>query len=203
MTQAAARSRTGRLLRELDAHLVEAEAALCELGPPAVTARTALAQARSALAEVRAERLAEQGRGAHAPDPGRLALARRVELPADPRAAGQARSFCLATCDEWDLPTATCSAAKDVCSELVANAAACSTSPVVLALELGPEALLVRVWDDGPGAPRVLPYRPGISERGLGLRLVKQLSSHWGVADDAGGKWVWARVALPEPDLRR
>ena len=44
----------------------------------------------------------------------------------------------------------------------------------------------------------MLPYRPGLSDKGLGLRLVKQLSTHWGAAVDDGGKWVWARIALPE-----
>ncbi len=49
-------------------------------------------------------------------------------------------------------------------------------------------------------SPRVLPYRPGLSEKGLGLRLVKQLSTYWGAAADDGGKWVWARIALPGTD---
>ena len=71
---------------------------------------------------------------------------------------------------------------------------------MVLALERGAGNLLVRAWDDGPGSPRVLPYRPGLSDKGLGLRLVKQLSTHWGAASDDGGKWVWARIALPDQD---
>ena len=36
--------------------------------------------------------------------------------------------------------------------------------------------------------------------KGLGLRLVKQLSTHWGAAADDGGKWVWARIALPSTE---
>lgn len=192
----AVRSRTGRLLRELDEHLLQLEGALCAAGPSGRQARTLLAQARAVLAEVRAERLVEHRRPPLPAGPDAPALVRRVELPVDPRAAGEARRFSAQTCAAWDLPPTTCSAATDICSELVANAAACSTSPPVLALERGPEALLVRVWDDGPGTPRVLPYRAGISEHGLGLRLVRQLSSHWGVADDAGGKWVWARLPL-------
>lgn len=190
-----ARAHSGRLLRQLDVHLLEAETALLGTGPVGQSARTALAQARAVLAELRAERIAERER----PGPGAgPALVRRVELPADPRSAREARGFCLETADLWSLPAGVANAVTDIASELVSNACAHSTTAPVLALELGPEAVLVRVWDDGPGTPRLQPYRPGLSERGLGLRLVKQLSSHWGVAGDGGGKWVWARLPLPD-----
>ena len=190
-----ARTRTGRLLRQLDLHLVEAESALHSTGAAGQAARTAVAQARSVLAEVRAERLADR----EAPGPGAgPALVRRVELPVDPRSAHEARAFCMQTAELWSLPPSVANAATDIASELVANACAHTSAHPVLALELGPEAVLVRVWDDGPGTPRLQPYRPGLSERGLGLRLVKQLSSHWGVAADSGGKWVWARLPLPD-----
>jgi len=194
-SRTAARTRAGRLLRQLDQHLLEVETALLGTGPVGQSARTALAEARAVLAELRAERIADR----EAPGPGAgPALVRRVELAVDPRSAHAARAFCLATAELWSLPPGVANAATDIASELVANACAHCTTPPVLALELGPEAVLVRVWDDGPGTPRVQPYRPGVSERGLGLRLVKQLSSHWGVAADGGGKWVWARLPLPD-----
>lgn len=192
---AAARARTGRLLRQLDQHLLEVETALLGTGPVGQSARTALAEARSVLAELRAERTAD----GEAPGLGAgPALVRRLELAVDPRSAHAARAFCLATAQLWSLPSSVASAATDIASELVANACMHSRTMPVLALELGPEAVQVRVWDDGPGTPRVQPYRPGVSERGLGLRLVKQLSSHWGVAGDGDGKWVWARLPLPD-----
>ena len=193
--RAPARTRTGRLLRQLDVHLLEVETALLGTGPVTASARAALAQARAVLEELRPERVAD--RSAPAPEPG-PALVRRLEVPADPRSAHAARAFCLECAELWSLPAPVVTALVDIASELVANACAHSTAPPVLAVELGPEALLVRVWDDGPGTPRLQPYRPGVSERGLGLRLVRQLSSHWGVAADGGGKWVWARVPLPE-----
>lgn len=192
---ASAPGRAGRLLRQLDVHLLEAEAALLGTGPVGQSARTALAQARAVLAEVRAERVAD--REVPGPEAG-PALVRRVELAVDPRSAHAARAFCLETGRLWSLPPGVLTAATDIASELVANACVHSSTKPVLALELGPEAVLVRVWDDGPGAPRLQPYRPGLSERGLGLRLVKQLSSHWGVAADGDGKWVWARLPLPD-----
>ena len=95
------------------------------------------------------------------------------------------------------MPAAVVSAVIDIASELVANAVRYASRPVVLAVELEPDGMRVSVWDDGPGRPRRLPYRPGISERGLGLQLVTHLSESWGCQEDQDGKWVWAHVALP------
>lgn len=192
-SRTAARTRAGRLLRQLDVHLLEAETALLGTGPVGQSARTSLARARAVLAELRADRSSEREPAAPGP-----ALVRRTELPVDPRAAQAARVFCQETAELWSLPPAVATGLTDIASELVANACTHTASPPVLAVERGPQALLVRVWDDGPGVPRVQPYRPGVSERGLGLRLVKQLSSHWGVTADGGGKWVWARLPLPD-----
>jgi signal transduction histidine kinase len=186
------------LLRQVDLQLEAAADALSRDEPAHDLARNSVDRAREALAQLRAEQEAED---APAED-GRagVALVRRVQLGPDRSSARRARTFVVSTCERWALPDPVRTAAVDVASELVANAAAHGNGPVVLALERGAGNLLVRVWDDGPGSPRVLPYRPGLSERGLGLRLVKQLSTHWGSAADDGGKWVWARIALPDPD---
>jgi anti-sigma regulatory factor (Ser/Thr protein kinase) len=187
-----------QLLRELDLQLEAAADALSQAVPAHDLARSSVGRAREALAQLRAEHDAEAD--AAEPDAAALALVRRMELAPDRSSARRARAFAGQTCDRWALPTSVRNAAVDIASELVANAAAHGSGPVVLALERGAGNLLVRAWDDGPGTPRVLPYRPGLSDKGLGLRLVKQLSSHWGAAADDGGKWVWARIALPEPE---
>ena len=192
------RPTTSWLLRELDLQLEAAADALSRDQPAHDLARSSVGRAREALAQLRAEQEADEV-GADA-DPAALALVRRLELTPDRASARRARAFTVQTCDRWALPTSVRNAAVDIASELVSNAAAHGTGPVVLALERGAGNLLVRVWDDGPGSPRVLPYRPGLSDKGLGLRLVKQLSTHWGAAADDGGKWVWARVALPSSD---
>jgi signal transduction histidine kinase len=185
------------LLRELELQLETAADALARGEPGHELARSSVGRARDAVRQLRAEREADELGG----DPeAALALVRRVELAPDRTSARRARAFAGQTCDRWSLPTSVRNAAVDIASELVANAAAHGSGPVVLALERGAGNLLVRAWDDGPGTPRVLPYRPGLSEKGLGLRLVKQLSTHWGAAADDGGKWVWARIALPETD---
>ena len=191
------RPTTSPLLLELDLQLAAAADALARDEPALDLARSSVGRARAALAELRAERPDESSAGE--PD-GPLALVRRTELPPDRTSTRRARTFATQTCQRWDLPAPVCNAAVDIASELVANAAAHGSGPVVLGLERGAGNLLVRVWDDGPGTPRVLPYRPGLSEKGLGLRLVKQLSTHWGTAAEDGGKWVWARIELPDPD---
>ena len=192
------RPTTSWLLRELDLQLDAATDALARDEPAYDLARSSVARARDALAQLRAEQEADAD--APEPDAASLALVRRVELAPNRASARRARAFTVQTCDRWGLPASVRNAAVDIASELVANAAAHGSGPVVLALERGAGNLLVRAWDDGPGSPRVLPYRPGLSEKGLGLRLVKQLSTHWGAAADDGGKWVWARIALPTAD---
>ena len=192
------RPTTSWLLRELDLQLEAAADALSRDEPAHDLARGCVDRARHALAQLRAEQQQDDGDA----DAGAVALVRRIELTPDRGSARKARAFAVQTCDRWGLPPSVRNAAVDIASELVANAAAHGSGPVVLALERGAGNLLVRTWDDGPGTPRVLPYRPGLSEKGLGLRLVKQLSTHWGAAADDGGKWVWARIALPGADGR-
>jgi two-component sensor histidine kinase len=190
------RPTTTWLLRELDLQLEAAADALSRDEPAHDLARGCVDRARHALAQLQAEQQPDDGDV----DQGALALVRRIELTPDRGSPRRARAFTVQTCDRWSLPPSVRNAAVDIASELVANAAAHGSGPVVLALERGAGNLLVRTWDDGPGTPRVLPYRPGLSEKGLGLRLVKQLSTHWGAAADDGGKWVWARIALPSAD---
>lgn len=141
----------------------------------------------------RARQLLERPAGT--PSTDRLRVSREVRLPPDGAVTATAREFCLDSAAAWQLPSSTTSSLVDVTSELVANASRVSASPLLLALELDTSTVTARVWDDGPGSPRLLPYRPGVSERGLGLHLVKRLSLRWGTSSDAGGKWVWAVLA--------
>ena len=124
----------------------------------------------------------------------------RQELAVSTGAPRLARSLCRETCTDWALPSQVVSTVTDLASELVANAVRHTRSPMRLSLERSRGAVVLSVWDDGVGVPHVLPYRPGISERGLGLRLVKQLSSDWGWGRADDGKWVWARIAIADAD---
>ena len=191
----AKRTRSGQLFRELGQQLSEATAVLeDEPSSEAVAAAlVSLEQAREALSLLMLERAAGATAGAAAGADAPV-LVRRSLLDVDRSAVRLGRSFTRTTCEQWDLPAPVVSAASDVVSELVANAVRGAKEPLVVALELGPDELLVQVWDDGPGLPRLLPYRPGVSERGIGLRLVSQLSTTWGALEEQGGKWVWARL---------
>lgn len=180
--------RSGQLLRQAAHSLDEAVHNLS--GPVAQqdvpAALACISEVRRALANL-----------ARPPDPHpdkAPRLLRRLELPPTPDSPRAARATCRETCDEWELPHVVGSAVADLASELVGNACRHGTGPVVVALELSGSTLTISVFDDGPGRPGLLPYRPGVSERGLGLHLVQHLSEEWGWTDDGPGKWVWARV---------
>lgn len=187
------RERSGRLVGQVLERLDEATRALtgAATAQDVATARAAVLDARQALTH-----LARPGDVVPASD--RPSVLRRTELSASPSAARAARAFSRDTCERWAVPAAVTSAVTDLAGELVANAARHGEGPVVLAVELGAGQVSVSVYDDAPGRPELLPYRPGVSDHGLGLHLVQRLSDRWGwTGDGGGGKWVWARVSLP------
>jgi anti-sigma regulatory factor (Ser/Thr protein kinase) len=132
------------------------------------------------------------------PDDGATHL-HSLRLAPRKAAVTTARRWCDETLDALDGER---SAVKDVAGELVANAVRLAADEVVLVVEVHQEAVLVGVWDDGPGVPRLLPYRTGVSDRGVGLRLVNQLSARWGWVEDGAGKWVWARLTRVDTPRR-
>ncbi len=56
--------------------------------------------------------------------------------------------------------------------------------------------LHVEVHDSGPGLPRLLGERPGLTRAGRGLRVVAALSDAWGVRHRDIGKIVWCDFTL-------
>jgi anti-sigma regulatory factor (Ser/Thr protein kinase) len=132
--------------------------------------------------------------------PGTTEESHRVtESPAGLRAA---RDFVRDVMLRWGVETRAANAALDVAHELVTNAVRHGHGPVTLVLALDDGAVVVTVADASPEPARRLPYRSGISERGLGLRLVSQLSREWGQRPAATGKSVWAAVPLRPPRPR-
>src|SRR4051794_32981575 len=113
-----------------------------------------------------------------------------------------ARGFVRTTLESWRLDPSTANAAIDVAHELVSNAVQHGEPPVQLSLSLRHDAtsVLVSVSDASPVPARLLPYRSGVSERGLGLRLVAQLSTEWAQTPTTTGKSVWATVR-PAPRI--
>jgi two-component sensor histidine kinase len=85
-------------------------------------------------------------------------------------------------------------AALDVAHELLINAHHHGAPPISLGVELGARGVLIEVTDASNVPAKLLPYRPGVSERGLGLQLVRQLTTEWGQHVGDEGKTVWARI---------
>ncbi|MCW2713079.1 MAG: hypothetical protein JWN88_126 [Frankiales bacterium] len=126
-------------------------------------------------------------------------VVRRLLLPAGPASARTARVFTREACEAWSLSGAVASAVVDLGSELVSNAERHGSGQVLLALDLHAGHVSVSVYDEGGGRPALLPYRPGVSDRGVGLQIVQHLSEEWGWTDDPPGKWVWAHVPCSAP----
>jgi anti-sigma regulatory factor (Ser/Thr protein kinase) len=195
-------ARTVDLLHTALSHLDEAALALSGDVAPAdvASALLSLGELRQALSAHALELSVSRPRGPSTS--GGPWLVRRLQLPGTASSAGQARSFCRDTCADWGLARTFASTTTDVVSELVANASQHAAGPVVVSLERATDEVLVRVWDNSLEPPRVVPYRAGVSERGIGLRLVSQLTSAWGWAEQEGGKQVWAQIALNDAAAR-
>ncbi|MCF3962514.1 ATP-binding protein [Streptomyces fuscigenes] len=135
--------------------------------------------------------------------PGRC-LARA--LPADGRAAGEARRFTGRTLREWALGQLVDNAALIV-SELLSNAlryglASPAGGPgappaVWLGLLRGRGTVLFAVCDHSASVPEVK-EPDDFAQSGRGLHIVECLSETWGwTTPDTDGKAVWAAVACP------
>jgi anti-sigma regulatory factor (Ser/Thr protein kinase) len=109
-------------------------------------------------------------------------------------AAREARRFVAEALLEWDCPELA-GDAELVVTELAANAVLHARSSFTVTVTALPQAVRISVRD----ASRVLPRRRRAAERGLsgrGLRLVGDISRHWGTEQLPDGKVVWAELAL-------
>ena len=116
----------------------------------------------------------------------------------DPSADGlrAARQLVIESMRQWCVDERTANAALDIANELTSNAVQHGRPPISVAVELDAPtgAVTVVVTDGDPTPARPLPYRAGVSERGLGLRIVTQLATTWGQRPEGDGKSVWATV---------
>ena len=114
-----------------------------------------------------------------------------VELDPEPASVGRARRFVTSCLDRWSLG----GLASDAClvvSELVSNAVIHARTPIELRVRTLDGGVRIEVRDGvehGFGAAREDRDFPG---HGLGLRVVAQLASRWGVDPVPDGKVVWA-----------
>lgn len=128
----------------------------------------------------------------HGPTDGDLTLTATFGVDGGPAGASDIRNLVRQTLLDWQVDIIVANAALDVAHELVSNAVLHGSPPVGLTLRRSPKELTVSVTDGTSAPARRLPYRPGVSERGLGLRLVAQLSDDWGQRPLPDGKEVWA-----------
>lgn len=125
----------------------------------------------------------------------------RRTFSCEPVSPGQARAFCREhlgpvvghVADGRELVSTT----ELVVTELMTNAinAGCA-GEIAVQLVLHHSHLQVSVQDNAAGQPRV--KEPSASnEHGRGLHIVDTLATSWGVGPIAGGKQVWADLAVP------
>jgi two-component sensor histidine kinase len=118
----------------------------------------------------------------------------QLSLAVGPDAASmrQIRSHLDASLERWQVEPRVANAVLDVAHELLVNAHQHAVSPVQLTVTAGTTDIRVGVTDASRDPARLLPYRPGLSEHGLGLHLVRQLPHDWGQTSTDEGKTVWA-----------
>src|SRR5579859_869871 len=121
-------------------------------------------------------------------------------LPGTPESVPMARFHVRAVLGFHGLDEYTDDAAA-ITSELVTNVIqhvchdGTETVRVTVTRTQNPDAVTVVVSDSSPEGP-VMHEAPAGSERGRGLRIVEALSSHWGWCPEAGGKAIFATLAI-------
>jgi anti-sigma regulatory factor (Ser/Thr protein kinase) len=115
----------------------------------------------------------------------------RLELLADPTAAGRTRAWLKGRLGGWSADGVA--TVQLLASELVTNAILHTNDIVeVTALRAG-TGITVEVSDRNPSKPIVKTYGAEAAT-GRGLRLVEALADAWGVRGDGSRKAVWFRV---------
>ncbi|WP_431951573.1 ATP-binding SpoIIE family protein phosphatase [Actinacidiphila sp. bgisy167] len=118
------------------------------------------------------------------------------EVPNDPRAVAEARTWTERLLTEWKLPELV-STTTLVVSELVTNAIRYSTGPIRLRL-IHDQVLVCEVSDSCSAAPHPRHAEPS-DQYGRGLTIVAQLTDAQGTRYTKTGKTVWAEQAIAPP----
>ncbi|MEU9339951.1 SpoIIE family protein phosphatase [Streptomyces sp. NPDC048278] len=116
-----------------------------------------------------------------------------LDLPADPRAAGQARRHVREQLAVWGLEDLT-TTTELVVSELVGNVIRHAKQPLRLRL-LRSNTLICEVYDGSLSTPRIR-RATHTDEGGRGLQMVSLLCRRWGARYLDDGKCIWAEQSL-------
>jgi anti-anti-sigma factor len=123
-------------------------------------------------------------------------LRERLALGPTSTAVRAGRGFVREVCRGWGVG-ALAEPAALVASELVTNAVVHARTALELRLEWRGSRLQVAVHDQDPDLRRVLAAKDR-TDGGLGLQIVDQVASAWGVRQEgAGGKTIWCALELP------
>ncbi|MCW7944351.1 hypothetical protein AAW14_20170 [Streptomyces hygroscopicus] len=115
-------------------------------------------------------------------------------LPADPKAAGQARGYVREQLSRWDLEELQMTTELLV-SELVGNVVRHAGGPATLRL-LRSRTLICEVSDGSLTMPQIR-RAADTDEGGRGLQLIAALAERWGARYTPSGKCIWTEQSLP------
>src|SRR4051794_17739601 len=204
------RSAQPDLVARLNAMCRRHELVIDALAQRCATLRRGAAALKAENTELRVElaRIGRRETRSACPSSGTFALAPcEVALPAEPRAAGAARTAIVHWL-ERRVPARILKDAELLVSELVTNsvrhAGITPIDVVRVGVELAPDALRLEVTDPGRHGA-ISPRSPDLTTgTGYGLNILATLAAHWGVIRDANttvwAELTWANsVAGPDP----
>jgi anti-sigma regulatory factor (Ser/Thr protein kinase) len=121
----------------------------------------------------------------------------KLDLPADPRAAGMSRRFLRRTMQGWGADADTMETAELCVSELVTNAVMHGGTSATVCAELDNDLVTIVVEDrGGRGAIQHSPQDAMMMVSGRGLTLVDALTAAWGAEQVGDSTTVWFELEL-------
>lgn len=118
-----------------------------------------------------------------------------AEFAANPDAPRSARYFVADVLKRWGHSARLLNDAALVVTELATNAVIHGHSSFSVDIRPHPGSIRLSVRDNSRAAP-VLREEAGLTLSGRGLRIVRALSSQWGVEPAGDGKTVWAELQV-------
>ncbi len=123
----------------------------------------------------------------------------RIQLPALPTSAREARRFLAGLLASWRMPEMLDGDAALLLSELATNAILHARSSFTVIVRYDGSSLRVEVGDGSRSEPAMRQPAAGDMPGGRGLLLIDTMASRWGVLPTARGKRVWFELPVPSP----
>jgi anti-sigma regulatory factor (Ser/Thr protein kinase) len=116
-------------------------------------------------------------------------------FPNEPTAPGEARRLVADALLQWGHAQELSESIALVVSELATNAVTHARSPFSVLARSDQQVIRISVRDASDAMPELRVVGPGEGP-GIGLQMVAALAGAWGVEVTAGGKSVWAQLAV-------